>query len=361
MKTASVWRGSLVLLGGLLIGCGQAPGPASAPDSLLPTQQALSCSNDTEPPEMSIVDMELFYECTGLEIGNVWEPPGALAIDACEGVLPVYRFNSGDDDGDGVPGSEDPDDFGPGPTTETEGTYYVWYGSWDSRGNTRGAGLSVNVRDTLKPLLWLNTDNDGGDPGFEQVECLTPGSAHLPHAPPAYVAPGASALDQCYGNMTSQVASWGEVLQRQPGTYTVTYQVQDRAWHSADPVVRTVVVNDSLAPVLTQYPPIPVWPGTGWMRPVHISECVKAEDVCDGDLDPSQHVTGLTLTSNDPGNDAQDIVIHNNTSFEVRARYNANGTPRVYTARYAVVDRSGNQTPGECRLYLPLNPNDPAP
>jgi hypothetical protein len=121
------------------------------------------------------------------------------------------------------------------------------------------------------------------------------------------------------------------------------------------------VVLDTLVPVLTQSPPIAVWPGTGWMRPVHLSECMRAEDVCEGVLEPSQHVTDLSITSNDPGHDAQDMVIYDNTSFGVRATYNANGTRRVYTVSYAVRDSSGNRTLGQCTLYVPLNASDPAP
>ena len=44
--------------------------------------------------------------------GNAWVAPDLQAVDACEGPVTVHRYNSGDDDGDGVPGMIDPDDFG---------------------------------------------------------------------------------------------------------------------------------------------------------------------------------------------------------------------------------------------------------
>jgi hypothetical protein len=359
MKARSVRSASLILVGVLATACGEVPEGARDSQVLLSERQALSCSEgDTTPPQLSTTDQEIFYECTGVELGNAWVAPEVTATDACEGAVPVNGYNTGDDDGDGVPGMIDPDDFGPGPTTEVEGLYYVQYLAWDTSYNTQGAILSVYVRDTLKPVLEFNPDNDGGDPAYEQVECFLPRPG-FPDPNP-YVDPGASAVDQCYGDLNQEIVTLGEVNKQIPGTYSLEYQVRDGAYNWADPVVRTVEVIDSTQPVLTQRPPIKVWPGTGWMRRVELSECVQASDRCQGDLDLSQYAYIESITVNGPS-DPGDIVLHGNNTFEVRARLNPDGSQRVYTVNYGVTDSSGNVVVGACDLYVPLNADDLAP
>jgi hypothetical protein len=324
--------------------------------------QALTCpGGDTTPPELSIAEDEVFYECTGVGNPNAWEAPEVTAVDACEGPLPVYGYNTGDDDGDGVPGTVDPDDFGPGPSTEAEGLFYVQYLAWDTSYNIQGTILSVYVQDTLKPVLTLNGQES------VQTQCFSPtGDPATPEGSPAvdpdpYVDQGATAADQCSGDLTPQVVTFGEVNKQVPGIYTLEYQVKDGAFNWADPITRTVEVVDTLSPVLVQSPPIRMWPGNNQMRRVQLTECTVAWDLCEGYLDIPGGAYDLTVTSNRPDRDAEDIVIIDNSTFEVRARHNTHGASRIYTARFKVADSSGNVREGTCTVYVPQNPNDPAP
>jgi hypothetical protein len=83
-----------------------------------------------------------------LECGvDRWVDPGATATSQCGFSLAVHKYNSGDDDGDGVPGSEDPDDYGSAPDASAEGTYSVQYIAWDEDGTTVSAIRTVEVVD----------------------------------------------------------------------------------------------------------------------------------------------------------------------------------------------------------------------
>jgi hypothetical protein len=164
-----------------------------------------------------------------LECGvDTWVDPSAVATNGCGQPLQVHKYNSGDDDGDGVPGSEDPDDYGPGPNANKVGTYSVQYQAWDDQWNIVSAIRTVKVSDKRAPTLTLN------------------GPARMTHTCGSgnFVDPGATASDQCYGDLTSSVTRSGSVNAWVKGTYTVTYSVKDSAGNSASSVTRTVdVVN----------------------------------------------------------------------------------------------------------------------
>jgi len=309
---------------------------------------------DTGLPEISVNGpTELYYECTGHAIGNVWGNPGATATDTCEGELIVRQFNSGDDDGDGVPGDQDPDDFGPGPTTEVEGLYYVQYLAWDEGYNLAEAFLSVYVQDTLPPMLFLNGEET------VQTQCFTPTDdprdpdAEVEVDPDPYIDQGAIGDDQCYGDVTPSVITFGEVSKQVPGVFTLEYQVRDGAFNWAVPITRVVEVIDNQAPILVERDPLVFAPPDNTLRTVDLTECVAAAwDVCEGYLDLDQRAFELVITSNDPNMNPNDIVILNNTTFQVRARNNVDSSSRVYTATFLVSDTSGNMTQGECTMNV---------
>jgi len=312
---------------------------------------------DTTSPVLSIQDQDIYYECTGYAIGNVWDAPVGTALDICEGSIPVHQYNTGDDDEDGIPGSIDPDDFGPGPSTEVEGLYYVQYLAWDETYNIQGAILSVYVRDTIKPMLFLNPDNDGGDPAYEQVECFLPRGAPFPPDPSPYVNPGASAEDQCYGDLNQEVITFGEVKKQIPGTYSLSYEVRDGAYNWATPVSRTVEVIDSLQPTVVDLHTSLV-PADSTMRVVELSQCAEAQDVCEGYMAINTYGGIVNITSNDPTTNASDIVFTPGESiFSLRAK----NAGRKYTVEFIVSDASGNMTQSSCEIdVLPaLQPSSP--
>lgn len=135
---------AVLALAGSACGVDSAPQELGAPSSV--RQQALdnepcTVTENSPPPTLSISDSDIFLKCDK----DVWEAPVVTATDACGQPLEVHQYNTGDDDGDGIPGSIDPDDFGPGPDTSTEGLYYVQYLAWDQTYNISGAILSVHV------------------------------------------------------------------------------------------------------------------------------------------------------------------------------------------------------------------------
>jgi len=92
--------------------------------------------------------------------------------------------------------------------------------------------------------------------------------------------PGATASDNCSGNLTSQITVQGNVNAAVPGTYTLIYSVTDAAGNLASKT-RTVNVIDTVPPVLTLVGanPLTVECHTGFSDPG-----AAATDDCDGDL-----------------------------------------------------------------------------
>ncbi|MBM7114429.1 immunoglobulin-like domain-containing protein [Archangium primigenium] len=178
-----------------------------------------------DPSESTLVlngDSHISLECGR----DTWVDPGAQAWDSC-GPLQVHRYNSGDDDGDGIPGTQDPDDYGPGPNTWAEGSYPVEYIAWNTAGFTASAVRWVHVDDQTPPTLKLR------------------GPAHMTHQCGSWWEdPGVEAFDACYGNVEPTVATTGYVNGWSQGTYTVLYEVRDSGGNSSLPVTRTVEVVD---------------------------------------------------------------------------------------------------------------------
>jgi hypothetical protein len=182
-----------------------------------------SCSESPEAPTLTLLgSSEMTLEC-GVD---TWVDPGARAEHAC-GLMEVLKYNSGDDDGDGVPGAQDPDDHGPGPNAAAEGTYSVQYAARTPQGGTVSALRTVHVDDRIAPVLKLK------------------GAAQQTHTcGTGWVDPGVEASDACYGNLAADVKVSGYVNGWSAGSYTLTYTLTDSGNNAAAPVTRTVdVVN----------------------------------------------------------------------------------------------------------------------
>jgi len=138
--------------------------------------------------------------------GNFTEP-GFFAEDVCGGTiteLPITYFS--------------PDD----PSTERDDVDTSLLGNWtgrycaeDSTGRQRCVERSIKVEDNESPSLTLN---DGII--SLQLECKEP-----------YVETGASAFDQCEGDLSDQINISpdydGQVLDLSPSPYIITYSVRD--------------------------------------------------------------------------------------------------------------------------------------
>ena len=113
------------------------------------------------------------------------------------------------------------------------GIYQITYTYTDSSGNTAQQVMrTVNVVDTTPPVIALI------------------GDANVTHlASSEYFDEGATWSDIVDGN--GQADANGSVNSNAPGIYQITYSATDAAGNDADPVVRTINVVDSDAPVIT--------------------------------------------------------------------------------------------------------------
>src|SRR5206468_2334432 len=97
------------------------------------------------------------------------------------------------------------------PTTyNSQGDFVVHWTYTDGHGNTSGQDQNVKVHDTTIPVITLL----GASP--VHVECHS-----------TYVDAGATASDNCDGDITSQIVPVNPVNANVTGTYTVTYNVSD--------------------------------------------------------------------------------------------------------------------------------------
>ncbi len=107
------------------------------------------------------------------------------------------------------------------------------------------AGTSNNISDMWRYATYASVDTTlpvisllGSTPAT--VECHTP-----------YTDAGATATDNCAGNITAGIMVANPVNVNTPGTYTVRYNVSDGNGNSAVEVTRVVNVTDTLPPTIT--------------------------------------------------------------------------------------------------------------
>ena len=148
----------------------------------------------------------------------------------------------------------------------------------------------MTVQDTLPPTLTLNGSATMG------LECAS-----------TYTEQGATANDQCAGNLPVNIA--GSVNNRQLGAQTLTYSATDGASHTAS-ATRTVNVSDSLAPSITLNGPLAQAVECG--DPTYADPGATASDLCAGPL---------AAVPVSPANPNQ---------------------PNTYTVKYRATDPSGN-------------------
>jgi predicted outer membrane repeat protein len=114
---------------------------------------------DTTPPVITLTGAtSVVVEC-----GSGYSDAGALAMDACDGSVPVTTSGS---------------------VSGAKGTYTITYTATDSSGNKAIATRTVTITDTTSPVITLKGSNP------MSVEC---GSG--------YVEPGATATDSCDGSV----------------------------------------------------------------------------------------------------------------------------------------------------------------
>ncbi|WP_224249499.1 immunoglobulin-like domain-containing protein [Hyalangium gracile] len=195
-----------------------------------------------------------------VECGGTYPDPGATASDTCAGALtPVVHTNN--------------------ILMGTPGNYSISYRATDPSGNVVvSPNRAVTVADTKAPTLTLL------GAASTTLECASPFSD-----------PGATASDQCYGNLTSAIVKTGTVNNMVPAAYTLRYNVKDAKNNAAPEATRTVTVNDTKAPVITVTGPLTqaVECGASYTDPG-----ATASDLCAG---PRPAVATASANPNVPG------------------------------------------------------------
>lgn len=115
----------------------------------------------------------------------------------------------------------------------TLGVHTITLTATDAAGNSSSCAVQVTVVDQTAPVVTLL----GGT--TMTVECHS-----------TFTDPGATALDNCAGNLTASIIASGSVNVNAPGQYSLTYTVTDPAGNIGS-ATRTVNVVDTTAPVVT--------------------------------------------------------------------------------------------------------------
>ena len=205
----------------------------------------------------------------------------------------------------------------------------------------------VTVEDTAAPVIALLGDNP------LTLECSEEG----------YVEPGATVTDTCDPNPTLDIDSTA-VDPTTTGTYQVTYTGTDASGNS-DTVIRTVIVADTLPPVITVAPEsIILWPPNHKYQTVSLETVVTGvTDSCDGGL-TTDDVLVTSASSDEPedangdGSTLNDIVIQVDCrEVSLRKERQGGGNGRVYTLNLGVADASGNEGTNAYRVVVPHDQN----
>lgn len=234
---------------------------------------------DQAPPVITLLGPDPFQ----IPCGAMYSDPGATAFDQCEGDLTAAVVTSGL------------------PNTNVVESFSVSYDVVDTAGNTSTSTRLVQVIDPVPPVITLL----GPDPLL--VECGG-----------VYADPGATAFDQCRGDLTADIVTSGFLNTGVVGVYTLSYDVSDPAGNPAATATRRVEIFDSAAPMITLLGPDPLFIECG---DAYADPGVTAFDQCDGDL------TAAIVTSGTP-----------NT-----------GVVGAYTVSYGVSDAAGNPAPTATR------------
>ena len=184
------------------------------------------------------------------------------------------------------------------------GVYHLKYSATDSSGSTGTATRILMVRDILPPTISLvGSDVYGHESGV------------------SFEDPGYFAYDVVDGNLTSSVTISG-VVGTIPGTYYLSYSVNDLAGNAATPITRSVQVVDTTPPQITLAggSTVNVDRGSSWEDPGY-----SAYDSLDGDISSKVSIEGLpALDLNQTGSHLLTYTVldsSNNLASSVRTVY----------------------------------------
>ena len=222
------------------------------------------------------------------EQGTVYADPGASANDSVDGDITASVVTTGT------------------VNINTAGSYILTYNVSDTAGNNAAAiTRNVIVADTTAPVITLT------------------GLATVNHEKGStYTDSGATGFDSVDGDITLSIVVNNTVNPNVSGSYTVFYDLTDAAGNTAATVTRTVVVADTIAPVISLTGPSTVNHAQG---STYTDQGATASDNFDGDISSNIARTG-TVDSNTPGT----YTLNYNVS-------DADGNPAVTVTRNVVV------------------------
>ena len=207
----------------------------------------------------------------------------------------------------------------------------------DDKGASDSCTATVTVIDNIAPVITLN-----GNTGVT-LECGVD----------TYTEQGATATDNCDA---PTVVNGGDTVDAStPGTYIVTYDAADASGNSAVQVVRMVVVQDTIDPVIESLAADPgaLWPPNHKMVPVTLTASVS--DNCD----QAPQCRIVDVSSNEPvndigdGNTDVDWLVTGDMTLELRAERAGPLNSRVYTITVECSDASGNSTTDTVEVIVP--------
>ncbi len=233
-------------------------------------EMSRGCEPDSKPPEITLKGDNPMI----LTAGSEFSDPGATAYDSMDGNLT---------DSISVEGSVDPSKID---------TFSLIYSVSDNSGNEATEMREVIVTDTGAPEITLKGD--------KEMEIPMNGK---------YVEKGATATDQLEGDISDRIQTSGSVNTSKPGSYEITYSVEDNSGNRAT-AVRRVSVIDTVPPKI--------------------------------ELKGDEHMVLDGGTFEDPGVLATDNA-DGDISDQVQVEGKVKPEPGKYTLTYKVADAAGNQ------------------
>jgi hypothetical protein len=162
-------------------------------------------------------------------------------------------------------------------------------------------------------------------------------------------------LDTLYVNEGTPLScASGSVSVSNAGPFGVgTHEIAVRDAEGSDVCTAALTVVDTEAPVLTAQT-VQLWPPNHKLHTLSVSDCVQAEDRCEGEL----HGEFIWASSDEPqndigdGNHEPDILFSDCQTVQLRAERQGPREGRVYTLGVRVTDASGHSVDSQCQVIV---------
>jgi hypothetical protein len=292
-------------------------------------------------------------QATGICFGAVPpnEPPVAKCADrivpadgTCHAAASIDDGSFDPDEGDTIQCTQVPS----GPFDE--GTTKVTLTCTDSEGESSSCTATVTVADQAPPDLACPAD--------QTLECNDGNGGAMA----SFIA---TAIDNCDGETAvACVPDSGSTFPL--GTTAGACSSSDDSGNTSR-CSHNVTVVDTAPPTVVTANPAPLWPPNHKYHRIDLDACIDSiQDACRGPLDIAANAKVTGCTSDEPddglgdGDSANDCVIVDDHSVDLRAERAGNGNGRVYTIRYTVSDGS-SAIDHTCKVGVPHRQNgDPA-